>query len=391
LTTGQLRVRLRRLVLAVDPEAARRRCAAMVRSRRVESFGNPEGSGELWGRGLAPQDAAAAWERLTAIATAARAGGDSRSMDQLRADAMLDLLGGEGVAVGGPVSRHTAGLPEAEGLPDAGQEVGDAPGTRAGRPGPAGSPEPATTPVSRVDFPVATSRGVLPGPRRGVVELQVPLATLLRLSDHPGELAGFGPVVADIARQVAERQRAATWRFSVHDEVGDLVHHGITDQRPTTARSPSPRPQTKPPPARQKTTVREVTRTTVRKAVGPETTGTTITGHGITGTTITGHGITSDSTTITGHGITSDSTTTTGRRPAAQVAAFVRARDRTCVAPGCRRPARTCDIDHTVDWARGGLTEPANLGLLCRRHHRFKHAPGTDLVQFTPGAGCPRH
>jgi hypothetical protein len=67
------------------------------------------------------------------------------------------------------------------------------------------------------------------------------------------------------------------------------------------------------------------------------------------------------------------------------VAAFVRARDRTCVAPGCRRPARTCDIDHTVDWARGGLTEPANLGLLCRRHHRFKHAPGTDLVQFTPG------
>jgi hypothetical protein len=68
------------------------------------------------------------------------------------------------------------------------------------------------------------------------------------------------------------------------------------------------------------------------------------------------------------------------------VAAFVRARDRTCVAPGCRRSATGCDLDHTVDWAAGGGSDTGNLGLLCRRHHRFKHAPGSDLIQFTPGS-----
>jgi hypothetical protein len=67
------------------------------------------------------------------------------------------------------------------------------------------------------------------------------------------------------------------------------------------------------------------------------------------------------------------------------VTAFVRARDRTCVAPGCRRPGTGCDIDHTIDWAHGGPSHTSNLGLLCRRHHRFKHTPGTDLIQLTPG------
>ena len=48
-------------------------------------------------------------------------------------------------------------------------------------------------------------------------------------------------------------------------------------------------------------------------------------------------------------------------------------RDGACVFPGCGRSTRSCDIDHTVDWARGGSTKAANLAHLCRHHHRMKH------------------
>ena len=56
---------------------------------------------------------------------------------------------------------------------------------------------------------------------------------------------------------------------------------------------------------------------------------------------------------------------------------FVRARDRTCRQPGCRRPARWTDADHVHPHAEGGETACTNLCALCRRHHRLKtHAPG---------------
>ncbi len=396
LTTGQLRARLRRLVLAVDPQAARRRCARALRSRRVESFPNPDGTGELWGRSLPPQDAAAAWERLTAIARAARAAGDDRTMDQLRADALLDLLVGEGVAVGGPVTRHLAGLPEADGrpfddlpggpppspfatsAPDRGgvdtdqraHDLGAGTGQRAHCPDtgrsahdwdpawPVRPPDdllrpddltshPAAEPVDALDEagtaydgpdqwpsdwpgrwihdPAVVAAGggrdplgrearvtVAPAPRRGVVELVLPVSTALGLDDLPGELAGWGPVLADMARQVAARQRDAQWRFSAYGKLGDLAHHGVVTARPGD------------PPRHR-------------------------------------------------------------RRPTARVAAYVRARNRTCTAPGCRVPATSCDLDHTVDWARGGGTGADNLGPACRRHHRFKHESGATLWQLDPG------
>jgi hypothetical protein len=141
-----------------------------------------------------------------------------------------------------------------------------------------------------------------PGPRRGVVDIQVPLTTLLGLTQLPGELAGWGPVIADIARHVADQQRSATWRFSVYSATGELVHHGVTRRRPVAADT-----------------------------------------------------------------------------------AFIKARDRRCRAPGCRRSARGCDVDHTVDWAHSNDSRRCNLACLCRLHHRFKHESGAELVQLNPG------
>ncbi|MBF4572915.1 DUF222 domain-containing protein [Herbiconiux sp. VKM Ac-1786] len=47
--------------------------------------------------------------------------------------------------------------------------------------------------------------------------------------------------------------------------------------------------------------------------------------------------------------------------------------DETCRFPGCTRNADRCDLDHVLDWAKGGDSSLANLAALCRRHHTLKH------------------
>ncbi len=51
---------------------------------------------------------------------------------------------------------------------------------------------------------------------------------------------------------------------------------------------------------------------------------------------------------------------------------FIQLRDGTCRAPGCRRQATACDLDHALAHHRGGPTCDCNLHALCRHHHRLK-------------------
>ncbi|SHH53578.1 HNH endonuclease [Jatrophihabitans endophyticus] len=60
-------------------------------------------------------------------------------------------------------------------------------------------------------------------------------------------------------------------------------------------------------------------------------------------------------------------------RPAAPLAEFVMARDRTCRFPRCPRPARRTELDHQIPWEDGGTTTADNLECLCSRHHHLKH------------------
>jgi hypothetical protein len=53
---------------------------------------------------------------------------------------------------------------------------------------------------------------------------------------------------------------------------------------------------------------------------------------------------------------------------------WLRVRDGTCRFPGCNRRAGPCDIDHTLDWARGGPSNHDNLAHLCPKHHALKGA-----------------
>lgn len=62
---------------------------------------------------------------------------------------------------------------------------------------------------------------------------------------------------------------------------------------------------------------------------------------------------------------------------AAQRRALI-ARDRHCIVPGCKRPARWCEAHHVLPWPFGP-TNLANLVLLCRHHHKMVHARVIEL------------
>jgi uncharacterized protein DUF222 len=71
-------------------------------------------------------------------------------------------------------------------------------------------------------------------------------------------------------------------------------------------------------------------------------------------------------------------------RPPAALRDFVQTRDKTCVFPGCSIPAHRADLDHTTAFP-AGPTEAANLGVMCRAHHRLKQDPRWTVAQPTPG------
>jgi hypothetical protein len=72
-------------------------------------------------------------------------------------------------------------------------------------------------------------------------------------------------------------------------------------------------------------------------------------------------------------------------RPPGKLRELVVIRHRTCGFPGCGRPARRCDLDHTRAYDQGGRTCQCNLEPLCRAHHQAKQAPGWQLSQPQPG------
>ena len=93
-TTGQLRYRLARLVITIDPAAARKRYREAVKRRQVWCGREEEGTLSLGGRYLPADRAAAAFDHLDTLATALLEAGDTRGVEALRADVMLDLLQG---------------------------------------------------------------------------------------------------------------------------------------------------------------------------------------------------------------------------------------------------------------------------------------------------------
>jgi hypothetical protein len=172
LTTGQLRARLARLVIGVNPEAAKKRFEDRLLERRLYGEPTPEGTANLHGLDLDPVDTTQAMRRINRMAQALKNQGDPRTLDQIRADIFLDLLCGR----------------------------------------------PENSPVS---------------PPRAVVDVRVNASTLAGLDESPGEIPGWGPVLADVARKLVSRQPNATWQVTVTDETGRPLNSVTTRRRPT--------------------------------------------------------------------------------------------------------------------------------------------------------------
>ena len=67
--------------------------------------------------------------------------------------------------------------------------------------------------------------------RRPAVQVSVALSTLLGADEEPGELAGYGPVPASLAREIAN-DPTGTWRRLVTDPLGRLIRCGTERYRP---------------------------------------------------------------------------------------------------------------------------------------------------------------
>jgi hypothetical protein len=369
LTTSQLRGRLWRALLAIDPGWARRRYARAVRARTVTAVLADDGTVSVTGSGLPADEAAVACARVDRLAEAAKRAGHPGRVGQIAADVFLGLL--DGRFQGRSEDQIIAALLD-EPRPE------DRPGDTSDDDTAAdiGTTEPVTAePVTAGGAPEASTHE----PVRVGVEVRVGLTTLIGLDDRPGEIAGLGPVLAPVARAVVARQlRGAEWRFAVTDDDGHLLLAGATRRRPSGLH-----PRTKPVGAgRCRGGIVELHISAAqldRLAAECHSPEGQVSGWAAVVTDI--------ATRYAGrHAVLAGlDERSEDRFPAAALARHIQVRDRTCSHPGCRRPARRCDLDHTRDHARGGVTVRANLGPGCARHHRFKHELGWRLAQPHPG------
>lgn len=240
-TPGQLRVALARAVIAVDPDGAADRHDHARRERRVVLTPEADGMAGLWALLPAP-DAVAAYQHLGALARSLGAD-DPRGMDARRADLLADLLTGRCAA-----ARCAAGRPgDADGSDDrsgngeqsgGGAEwpgAGEQPGGGAER---SGAGEQSGAAAQRFEAgdrdgcaaPAASGRSrtrrAKPRACAPTVHVTVPITTLMGLDEAPGELRGYGPIPAPLARRIAAE---GTWRRLLTDPVsGTLLDHGRT-------------------------------------------------------------------------------------------------------------------------------------------------------------------
>jgi hypothetical protein len=176
LTTSELRALIGKLVIDTDPDAARERYEMSVEDRRVVIQANDSGTANLCGMDVAPHDAESIRRYLHKEAIKFKNLGDPRTMDQLRADIFTDLLR----------RRHQGSK------------------------------------ITRADY--------------GNLTITTTAETLTGRSDESAELNGFGPILADIARQVVEHQEHVERRWSLVDpDTGQPIDGGITRRKPTVA------------------------------------------------------------------------------------------------------------------------------------------------------------
>ena len=171
-TLAEFKRSVRRAVASVDAAAVEQRRVEAMRERRVCVTPRDDGMAEVWA--LLPAEGAAVLMCAVNALASVTSAEDERSIDQRRADALVDL---------GIAAIHDPLLPRRHGM-------------------------------------------------RPAIQVTVALSTLLGVDEQPGELAGHGPIPAAVARRLAA-DPTGTWRRLVTDPVtGALLDYGRTTYRP---------------------------------------------------------------------------------------------------------------------------------------------------------------
>jgi hypothetical protein len=471
-TYGQIVNLTNRIATEVDPGLAeRRRKAAVKHASRVQMYREQSGAAALCGRDLPTDETLAAYGNVTARATEYKDSGafpDAR-MDRLRSAAYLDLINGvtadARIALGhlSTDSQPTETAPDAaagavkpgdDGDPDDG-EPGDAeppdgngPGGNSsgfGGSGHGGCGNPGDTRPPRGHEPpdgsgggpggqVPPPFGGLPGGRPVLTDLVFPLATLLGLSERPGEAYRLGVLDPDLCRDLAELAAASPHSrvcVTVTDPDGIAIGHGCGRPGKPVGTSPGQPPAGAPPPlvalpARANLTI-TADRLSAMLPDSPRPPGKSGQ-RAPTGWTFTPRdsGRSPDSTARPGSGGRSGSLGTRdspgdpewcgtwvltlpgglelavriepvathecdhrheshGYEPNDTLRHLVQVRDYMCTFPPCSRHARESDFEHGRPYDKGGRTCSCNAGARSRKCHRIKQSPGWNVSQPKPG------
>ena len=94
LTPGQLRAMAARVILMVDPEAAKDRRKEAAKKARVEKFQEVAGTAALCGRDLPAPAVLRSWQHIDSRARALKAAGAGGTLEQLRVAVYLALTSG---------------------------------------------------------------------------------------------------------------------------------------------------------------------------------------------------------------------------------------------------------------------------------------------------------
>jgi hypothetical protein len=343
LTPDQLRAAIRRAVMEVNPEKARKRREHMAKRTRVERWAEDSGNAGLAGRELPPAEVLAADQRVTAWAKELSKAGLDGTMDQLRARAFMDLLLGTDSR---PLSTE----------------------------GGSGRPEP---PMLAPGGPLF---GMIPPAFAGRVNLTIPATTVLDLADRPGEMSGIGPIDPDLARDLAAaaaRNPHSTWCVTITDSQGHAIGHGCA--RPAPA-APAKRHKTDTsggpdPPGRPRFSF-----TPADRPGPPDGYGTLRFSTGIPGRRDL---IIEFGSPLTGK--CDHRHEAKGHDPGVVLRHLTQVRHATCTGPGCRRPAVNCDFEHNIPYEAGGRTCLCNGDPKCRFDHRVKQDPRWKVEQLPSG------
>ncbi|MGH3909789.1 MAG: DUF222 domain-containing protein [Pseudonocardiaceae bacterium] len=226
-TLSRLRAALARAILVIDPDGAAARHAQRRQDRRVVLHPDADGMATLWALLSAP-DATAAYQHLCHLARDLGAA-DPRSMDARRADLLTDLLTGRRCATT-PLDSDDCAHPEGpEGCdctPTDCTPTEHTPTTTSDDPADRHTPDPHTPDQGGHDCAATHTTGS----GKPLVSVIVPITTLMGLDDQPGDLIGYGPIPAPLAREIAAQ---GTWRRLLTDPAsGTLLDYGRATYTP---------------------------------------------------------------------------------------------------------------------------------------------------------------